>query len=68
MYKDYQFTKIISLRVEKAMGNKLEESQYLLEEINVSRDLDEKIRTAESIIKKVFGKKVVPVRAQSLDR
>lgn len=38
VYKDYQLTKIIALRVERAMGEKLENTVDLIEEINTTKD------------------------------
>ena len=37
MYKDYQFTKIIALRVEKAMADKEDNKSYI-DEINTTTD------------------------------
>ena len=70
MYKDYQFTKIVALRVEKAINNtQLEESQQAVEDVSVSIDFDDKMKHIESVLKKVFGKKnVVPRRSQSLGK
>lgn len=67
MYKDYQFTKIIALRVEKAMSGH-ESSQHFMEELNTTTDYEEKIRSAETLLKRVLGKKVMPSRSKSLDQ
>lgn len=64
MYKDYQFTKIIALRVEKAMGQ--QDTLHFLDELNTSKDYDERIRGAETLLRKVFGRKAMPQRSQSL--
>jgi len=68
MYKDYQFTKIIALRVEKAMSGKFELAQNMIEEINTTTDFDEKLCNAENAIRKVLGKRATPQRSQSLGK
>lgn len=66
VYKDYQLTKVIALRVEKAMNKQLD-LRSMINELNTTKDYEEKLSTAESMIRKVFGSKAVPSRSQSMD-
>lgn len=56
-------TKVIALRVEKAMGNKLDSSADLIEEINTTNDFENKLASTEAVLRRIFGKKAVPTRS-----
>lgn len=66
MYKDYQLTKVIALRVERAMKHEANYEKSMAE-LNCSKDYEDKLNAVESMIKRVFGPRAFPSRSQSVD-
>ena len=62
MYKDYQLTKIISLRVQRAM---IGENNEMFKGINTTRDLKDKVSDAETMLKTLFQGRSHIQRSQS---
>lgn len=45
------------------MGNKLDSSADLIEEINTTNDFENKLASTEAVLRRIFGKKAVPTRS-----